>query len=480
MPNIGIDETVQPGVTAVEILQEATDPDAQQLVGFRRLGGGPLDIPPYTHDQMQRLALALYRRNPYAHRIVKLVAAFAASGAVKFEAEDQRVQEILTEHWNHPLNNWESNFYQCILELGLYGEVFLRSNVTKLGDVTWGQVDPLRVRTIKPDTRDLSRPAIAAVVKSTAMQESMGDIQELPIITYDGRARSNTKGYRVGDILFAKTNGVRGALRGLSDLFPLADYLDGIDQFMFALQQRVSQQNNWIWDVKLEGASENDIKQWLSGVHGKAPKPGAIRAHNERVEWQALTPSFGASEAGEHVTIAKNYVLAGAGLADWILGDMSSANRAATESSASVIAKTMEQRQREAKVFLEDIFNFVIDQKILVGALPKAKAGRGKKKLDRRFYITLPKIPIRDYQRVSNALRQGADGLKTLVETGLVEPDRAKRIADQLLSQLDLEGGDRFRERDPIGSTEDKGPNQRLQVVPIDKDKKTGSSGEGS
>jgi hypothetical protein len=430
-------------VVIQESLFAGSDPDANQadFPYYRALGQTAVDLNPQTHERMQQLALALYLKNPLAHRVVKMMASFAAGGSVRFDAERPTVQRCLVEHWNHPLNNWDRRFYQYVIELGIYGELFLTANVIDGGLVTWGHVHPARVKKIIPDERDQSVPAYIFVAMP-GVGES--EAKRLSVIQYDGKPRSKTRGFRVGDVLMETTNNVRGSMRGISDLFPLADYLDGLDQFMFSLQQRVQHQNNWIWDVTLEGMTETDIRNWLNSVQGKAPSPGAIRAHNERVKWEALTPAFSATESAEHARLFRNYLLAGAGFADWMVGDMGSANRAATENSAAVIMKQMEQRQREAKGLVEDVFNYVIDQKILAGKLPK------QRKFDRRFYITMPKIGIRDFQRMAASLRQGAEGISKLIETDLIDPERGQRIAEELLSQLDLEGGDRFKQKGPI------------------------------
>jgi len=438
-----------PGVTGTEPLQEAAsfakDPDEgmRDYAAYRPAGANRLDIDPRQHEKMQVLALNLWRRNPLAHRICKMVAGFAVGGNVKFEAENPKIQQILVEHWEHPLNDWERQYYQCTLELGIYGELFMLANVMDDGSVTWGHIDPLRVPKLIPDEVNLSVPA-KAVLKMPARPGDASPHADLllDVISYDGAAKSDTHGYRVGEVLFTRTNGVRGSLRGLSDLYPLVDYLEGLDQFMFALQQRVGHQNNWIWDVTLEGMSEVEIREWMNGLHGQAPQPGALRVHNERVEWQAVAPEFSGEDATDHVRLFRNYMLAGAGIADWMIGDMGSANRAATENSSAVIAKMMEQRQREAKRMLEDVFNFVIDQKILKGTLPQVR------KFNREFFITMPKIGIRDFQRVAGSLRQGAEGINKLLEAGLISEDRAIRVSDELLNQLDIEGGDRFR--DPV------------------------------
>ena len=93
------------------------------------------DLSPITQERMQEIALFLFRVNPLAHRILKLSSSFIASGNVNFKAEDDSVQKILDDHWNHPVNDWDNSFYQKLLELSLYGEQIITTAVTSKGEV---------------------------------------------------------------------------------------------------------------------------------------------------------------------------------------------------------------------------------------------------------------------------------------------------------------------------------------------------------
>ena len=449
VPEVAVREAVGPSVGA--------DPDSghSDFGFYRQLGQTGLDLSPMTQERMQALCLNLYVTNPYAYRIVRLKADFAVGGGIRFDAEDKRVLKVMQEHWNHPLNDWERAIYDCAIELSIFGEIFQVANVISPdNDVTWGALNPTRVKAITPDDRDVAHPAFVHVIPAKPPKSrdkprgrKFGNVPSntipIEVIRYDGKPRSKTRGFREGKVMMTKTNSVRGAMRGISDLFTLVDYLDSIDKFMFANQQRAGFQNNFIWDVKLEGMSETEIREWLNSVHGAPPAAGSIRAHNERVEWKAVAPELAASEIGDHMATTRGYILGGAGLADWIIGDMSSANRSATENSAAVISRGMETRQKEIKLFLTDVFNFVIDKKIQAGELPK------RRKFDRRFYISMPKINIRDYQRVSNSLRQSAEALSKLKEAEIIDDDRTTRLANEILNQLDLEGVDRNKEGSP-------------------------------
>ena len=76
------------------------------------------------------------------------------------------------------------------------------------------------------------------------------------------------------------------------------------------LTDRATLDSHFIWDVLLEGYSDNQIQQWYR-KHGKAPKPNSVRAHNEKVTWSAVSPQLGSADMAEHVRVLKTYIMGG-------------------------------------------------------------------------------------------------------------------------------------------------------------------------
>ncbi len=421
---------------------------------YRRLGAGAnTDLPPMTQERMQAIALLLYRNNPLGHRIIDLIASFAVGGNITFEAEDANVQEVLEKHWDHPINDWERKLFTRVFELGLYGELFMTTNTLPNGDVTLGYISPLRVDRVDVDPMT-GDPAVVWIKPEAGMKPKSLDIvryDALPNTNRAGRSVKKTQGYRVGEVFFFAVNQVSDMARGISDIFPLTEYIDGIDQFILNELERTANQSQWIWDVTLAGMSLNYIKTWLAEWHVNPPKPGAVRAHNEMVTWQALAPNINAAQSTEQIRLLRNYALGGAGLPEHFYGESNTAGRAAVAEMAEPTFKTLSHRQREAKLMIRDVFNYVIDQKILTGEFPED--------IDRRFYINMPKISVRDYSRTAGALRSAAQGLDTLLKDGLIDIDRASSVAQDLLRQLDLESdADQERKQEPDSEEDEEEP----------------------
>ena len=416
-----------------DIMFGSGDPDFghSDFNAYRRSGGSRTgtDLDPLTHERMQQIALILNKTNPMAHRILHMSASFAIGGSLSFEAENNKVQKILQDHWEHPVNQWERQLYQYIFELGLYGELFLRAHVNETdGGVTIGYISPLRVKGVERDPE-------TGVLTNVIIRGNGSNVQDQPleIINYVTDPRDPDKGFYKGEVFFWRVNEVSDSTRGISDLLPLSDYLDGLDQFLFDLLERSSHQNMWMWDVLLEGATESDIDKWLTSFHSKPPKPGSIRAHNERVTWTPLAPALGGTDNSEHVRLFKSYILGGAGFAEWMFGEGGKTGRSQASEMLEPTLRALKQRQKEAKYIVSDVFNFLIDQKIQKNELKT-------KRLDRRFYVSMPTINLKDVTKSSQALWKGAQALQILNQNNLISPERAARITNELLNELDLEG----------------------------------------
>lgn len=402
-----------------------TDPDYSHadFSYYRPLTRASKDLSPLTQQRMQEIALLLYTINPMAHRILDLITAFAVGGQVMVEAEDARIQQFIKEHWENPINNWNRRIVKGIFELGLYGEICLNTAVNKKnGDVLLAYVSPLAIEAVSADKED---PSIAAAVTLKAKSAS-GKKQKLPIIRYNPE-----RGLREGECFFWAINKVGDSLRGKSDLLSLADQIDSLDRLLFNLLERVAHLNSWIWDVTIQGASDEQIRAFLTKLHNKPPMPGAIRAHNELVTWEAAAPELQGTDQSELFRMFKNYTLGGAGIPDWFYGESSEAGRAIAESMQEPTLRTFKMRQMEARWILEDVFNFLIDQKIQAGIIPRH--------VDRRFFVSLPKISLRDFQRTAGALYRAVQAVEVALQNNLIDQDRAVSIIAGLLDQLDLE-----------------------------------------
>ena len=364
------------------------------------------DLDPIMQDRMQDIAYYLYDSNPIAHRIIEMTKDFIIGEGFTFKAQDPEVQKLLEDHWNDPVNKWDVKQNKKAKELGLFGEQFYPVFVNKHnGHVRLGYLDPIRVRKIM---RSRKNPEILTSV--ILKQDNHGNEKKFKVIN------PNKSGRLEGDIFVFSINNVSNSTRGRSDLLSLADWIDGYDQFLFARLERANILNNFVWDVCLEGADERTIRKWLEGQ--AIPKPGSIRAHNEKVKWEAASPKLESSDASKEANLFKMQILGGAGFPNLWFGEGGETIRAgATEMSLPTL-KHLRNRQLGFKYLITFIFQFVIDRAIEAEYL--------KEGVNTKFEVLAPPLVKKRSGQLGIAAGRVSESLKMAQDSGWLTKEEAQ------------------------------------------------------
>jgi len=371
------------------------------------------DLAPLVQDRMQDIACYLYDSNPMAHRIIEISKDFTVGEGFSFKAKEENVQQILNDFWNDPINNWDLKQYNKSKELSLFGEQLYPVFVNKHnGHVRLGYVDPTMINKVLLDPKN---PEIFR--KIVLKSNRRGKINSFNIINVDERITSPTKDMLVGDAFFFTINRVSSSTRGRSDLLPLADWIDGLDQFLFARLERAQILNAFIWDILLEGADEKKIKEFLQATG--LPKPGSIRAHNEKVTWNAVTPKLEGSDASNEAKLFKMQILGGAGYPDFWFSDGSNTTRATALSMGLPTLKKLQSRQNYFKYMISHMFNFVIDQAKIHGTIPK--------EIDPSFVIYAAPLTEKNEVTIGVAAEKLSSSLARAEEQGWITKEAAAK-----------------------------------------------------
>jgi hypothetical protein len=385
------------------------DPDDDQ---YRRLSSHPdRDLNPVTHERMLEIAYRLYDRNPLAHRIVELTKDFVIGGGVSYRAENPEVQAILDDFWADPINNWNLKQHDRALELGLFGEQCYPVFVNPYnGRVRLGSLDPARISEVRTNPEN-AEEVQAIIPKGTGQQP-------LRIMHQDEEPGSPTFGRLVGDCFYFAINKVSNASRGRSDLLCLADWIDGYEQFLFNRIDRSALISAFVWDVTLEGMSEEEIAGWLK--KNPSPKPGSVRAHNEKVRWEAVSPDLKADDAIGEARLLRNFILSGAGFPEHWFSDGSQVNRATAVEMGVPTLKRLSARQRYFRYMIEYIFRFAIDQAII--------HGRISQETDARFKVILPELSQLDMEKATGSLERLSKALASAEKRGWITKEMAGKM----------------------------------------------------
>ncbi|HEX8090444.1 MAG TPA: hypothetical protein VF762_16415 [Blastocatellia bacterium] len=419
-------------------VSKGVDPDDSQ---WRRITRSRRDLNPLEQDRMIEMANYLARQNALGSHIIRIKSDFIIGDGVRFEAKDKTViQPALDSFWNDPVNNLDEFQFDIVDGFDIAGELFLPAFLNDYsGEVRLGWIDPLEVAQVIADrqNRRLMREVVmkpgAGAGTSTFYDFSVR--KTYPIINVDTDSRSRSYGYRVGEIFYFKKNCAADATRGRSDLEAVADYIDAWDQSLWGDIERNDIAKRVVFDVLLKNFSDSQIEEWLRKQ--AEPGPGSIRAHNENVEWDILTPEMQNQDSRVVTDGTRKDVLGAAGLSNFFFGDTEDANRASAEALDLPILKGLQRQQRKVKAVFREMGDYAIDQMALKRPVVKRQIEGGK--IDRRFDVVMPELSAKDLSRVGSVMAQVTTALDVAVERGWITRATAAKTFGSFMAQFGME-----------------------------------------
>lgn len=384
------------------------------------------DLNLLTQKRMQDIAFYMYDSNPMGKRIIEILTDFVVGDGFTYTAKDKNVLEVIKKFWEDPQNNLDDEIEEFVKEQDIFGELFIPVWVNPVnGAVKLGYIDPYLVTKV---TKDKNNPRMH---KSVIWRKRNSDKSiTYNIINIDKDPKSKTEGKLIGDCFFFPINKVISATRGRSTLLSLSDWLDSYDQFLFARVERAFLLNNFIWDIECEGMTEVELKVFVKNL--AMPKPGSVRAHNEKIKWKAETPKLESADASNEARLFKMQILGGAGFPEHWFGEGSTTTRATALEMSLPTLKKLKSRQKKVKSFLIQIVKFVIDQAIIAEELPED--------VDKSFKIIPSPITSRDNAGIAESFNGFVDGLIKAQDKGWINVNKAKRVFNTFISQIGGEG----------------------------------------
>lgn len=392
---------------------------------YRRLTEQQKDLSPLTRERQLKIAYYLWVVNPGARDFIEKVVDFVCGEGVKVRAETAEVQQVIDRFWDSDINAMDLQADAKVRELAIYGEQFYPTGVNQWdGSVELGYVDPLDVENVLLN-RDNLMKVDAIKIKGRAVP--------IAVINRDPDPNSKSYGKLVGDTHFFHVNKVSNAKRGISDLLCVADWLDAYDQFLMNIVEKSAFSNAWIWDVTLEGANDEAIAEFLK--KNKEPHPGSMRAHNERVKWNAVMPQLAAKDNTDNARLIRGNVHWGTGMPEHWAGFGDYANRATAVEMGEPPMKKLTRRQRYIRHCFAYMVDHAIDQAILAGWL-REPVDPEKAREWRKFEVIMPDMSVRDISKIAVAVQQFSSGLMVALQNNLISPDTAVILFATLTGQL--------------------------------------------
>lgn len=418
-----------------EELRMASSRD-KQMQGFRRITDAERDLSPVTLDRQREIAVHLYTYNPIAKALLDVMREWILGEGVRITAPNERTAAYLDRFWNDRANRWDIRLWQQTLELHLMGERFWPVFTNEFsGLMRFGVIDPSRVKEVITDPDNVEM-AIGVVLKSQAglaerrYRTVLTGDEDLSVLSAPGLKEWERLGVD-GELFQFAINRLSTQKRGQSELFVLADWLDGYEQLLFSILQREQALSSYLWDVTLEGASEEEVADFAAKQ--KYPKPMSMRVHNEKAKWELQGPAFGSSlQNTEHARLFRNHILSTERLPEHWFGGGGDVNKSIGAEMSAPTEKSLTAKQREIRYILEDVVRAQLTRGAEHGEILEAEDAH-------EFELDFPEPSTRDLTKISAAIQSVAGGLKTFASEGWVDGETSTRVLSSLLQQFGIE-----------------------------------------
>ncbi len=396
-----------------------------EMEGFRRLTGfNTRMLPVTTQERMLQICYWLWKTNPLANWLIEIVKDFVVSEGLPFSSQNEDVMQVIKDFWEDPINQMDIYLEKYVRELGIYGEQCWPVYVgAQTGKVKLGYVDPANLRGVETDPLNV-KIKIGVVLKSMANSDGKKykiilDPEVEAFLSPEAQGlRKNV--FTDGECFYFSINNVTNEPRGTSDLFVISDHLDGYEQFIFDYIDRWPMLNSFIWDVTLDGADENAIRKFLEA--NPIPKPGSVRAHNEKVKWAEISPNLQAAGAEEGSRVIRNHILGSRGIPEFWFGGGGKVNRSTAAEMGLPAFKMISARQKTVKHILQQVFRYVIRMALDAAYLrvPEVEAYK--------FDIHAPEIDQADISKLTAGLQSLSVALTAAQVNNWIDEETGRKI----------------------------------------------------
>jgi hypothetical protein len=401
---------------------------------WRPLSGDALrDLLPMNQRRMQDIAAYLWESNTLANRLIELPIAYILADGVKLKADDELIQKLLNDFWNHPVNLMDIKLVKKVRELSMYGEQCYPTFVNEYsGAVRLGYLDPCLISTVVVDPDNAEQPIgiITHLTKKGVSKRYKVIVNGAEEEIFTQRTIAIRDTFTDGECFYFKINDLASGRRGRSDLLSQIDWLDSYDQFLFGELDRVQFLRAFMWDVTLTGANEDEVKKKAASI--RAPKPGSVRVHNDAETWKAESPSLESSDSETSAKLFRNHVLGGSTIPEHWFGGGGDVNRSTSESMGDPTFKIMSLRQAFIGYMLAEMGRYVIRQWEI------AHTGR-EPDLSESVYdftVQFPEMVAKDTTRYAAALQQVTQAVSLAITDKLLSVKTGIQIIESIAGQL--------------------------------------------
>lgn len=389
---------------------------------WTRIGGatGPQDRSWAEAQAGAADALAAWRDNPLARRIVALTTDYVVGDGITLGSEVPEVAGFIRRLWGHPLNRLALRLYAWCDELTRSGELFL-AVATNPGDgLSYVRALPAaRIDRIETDPDDLERELRCHELTSSPALPLRGE--ESADLTGRWWPTPHTAAPAEPCLLHFAVNRPVGALRGEGDLTPILPWLRRYREWLEDRVRVNRQRNSFVWQVKLRNADPADLERKRQ-QYRQPPSSGSLIVSDENEEWQALSASVDAGDASSDGHALRLLIAAGAGVPLHFLSEGDTATRATAAEMGNPTFRHFRRRQLHFVGLLEELTAVAARRAAVLGKLALPPDG------DLRLTHVLPDLTREDNLQLAQAMREAAAALGELHDRGWIDDAAALRL----------------------------------------------------
>ncbi|MBC7262176.1 MAG: hypothetical protein H5T63_09190, partial [Chloroflexi bacterium] len=354
-------------------------------------------------------ALAAWRTNPLARRIVSLTTDYVVGSGISVSSGHEWVDKFIAEFWRN--NHMERRCYDWCDELTRSGELFIVMRTEGVSGASFVRAVPAAwIDRIETDPDDYEREL---------------RYHEIVPGEIDGRwwqaAIPGTERQEQVMLHYAINRAV-GCVRGDGDLTPLLPWLKRYKDWLENRVRLNKYKTAFLWDVTVSsrpGAS--DVLRQKRFQYQKPPEPGSIIVHGDTEKWEAVSPKIEAWDAKEDGRAIRLIIAAGAGVPLHFLSEGESATRATAAEMGDPTFRHYYHRQLLFGRMLQDLLEV---------AVRRAQArGRGKPFADLKLSVKFADITKKDNQMLAQSAWLITQALDLMAKHGWVDRQTAIELA---------------------------------------------------
>lgn len=397
---------------------------------------GRYDRSLHTIDQLAMVekCYALFIKNPFARRIIEMQKAFVIGTGFQFRASHPLVEKLLRRNWE--TNKMSSRIPNIQRDKSILGEHIPRYLVNAAGEVRLGSIDPSAVRDLEIDPLNTENVLGVYIDNAQAKPQKLRTTQRdalgvsgvtMPEV-YKNVPSRNLAGRLTGEVTMFSVNKPSGAYRGTSDLYPIADALEVLDEMNFNFSDRVKLANYIYFVLTVEGATPEQVAEMNkpgTNLYIPAPTPGQRLILSDKMKHDAWAPNLNAADMKEAIQASLLPVAAGSynSIHDFGLGE--DVNRASASEMNSPRDKFFTERQNALREEIWELDEFAIEQKRIF--LPSYF--EGLKEDDFEHSVEAGDVSGRDEAARANVLNTTIDSVASAIASGLFTHEQGVEVA---------------------------------------------------